>query len=394
MVKSICAFPAPWEERPSSHPGRKWNRGPTARLVGTLCRRRMLALGSGEGKVTLVDEETGQEQWSVQAHSESSHTFLAMHPDGGLLASASDSEECWKLLDPANGAVLRTGARHDGTGACTCGVQHNGRPLLQEGCPVVAHTAELLSVAFSPCGKMLATGGNDGWVILWDARTGKAVQVMQGYSHKVSSSVTFSADGARVASGSNGGSLRVWDVTTGALFRTIPQAPQFVSWVRFSPLDSRRLASVAHLMISLWDVESGEMITIFNGRRLVVFSPDGRTIATVNARSVGDVHLVDAESGALRLRLVAQQTSISALEFSPGGSKLASGDYDGSCTVWDASTGALLQTILLEQTIITVALGRDWVQAIPNSRPCAITPNPEPRAKSETRTFDNVWFCT
>jgi WD40 repeat protein len=101
-----------------------------------------------------------------------------MSPDGRFVASLGGGEGTWKLWDAARGVVCMTGDRHDGTGACICGPGH--RSL--EACPVVAHTDNLRTLTFSPCGKRLATGGKDFAVILWDAQTGKAELVFKGCS--------------------------------------------------------------------------------------------------------------------------------------------------------------------------------------------------------------------
>ena len=133
---------------------------------------RMLALGLGDGRVMLVDEETGEVRWAVQAHSgEDVRTRVATSMGCRFVASVGRCEEQWKLWDAASGAVHRVGPKHDGKGACICVVPDVGQRVLQEGCPVVAHTSGLCAVAFS--GQRFATGGFDG-VIVWDAQTGTA----------------------------------------------------------------------------------------------------------------------------------------------------------------------------------------------------------------------------
>ena len=145
---------------------------------------RMLALGVTGGRVMLVDEATGEERWEVQAHAVvPSSMCVAMSPSNGrFVASASNKQGEWKLLDAASGAECMTGARHDGTGACSCRVTRSGRISLDEGCPVEVHFADLNRLAFSPCGARLASGGYGGVVILWDAHTGTAEQRIQGAS--------------------------------------------------------------------------------------------------------------------------------------------------------------------------------------------------------------------
>ena len=135
----------------------------------------------------LMDEATGEVKWAVQAHAAedpnklggSSTTKVAMSPNGRFVASVGTADENWKPWQAASGAEWMTGVRHDGTGTCSCQVDDLGRRVLQEGCPVVAHTAGLRAVAFSPCGERFASGCGNGVVILWDAQTGEAERRMQ-----------------------------------------------------------------------------------------------------------------------------------------------------------------------------------------------------------------------
>ena len=91
-------------------------------------------------------------------------------------------------------------------------------------------------------------------------------------------------------------------------------------------------------------------------------SPDGRTIATASAGDTRDVQLMDAESGALRFRMVGHTNWVWTASWSLDGSKLASGGTDSTCKVWDSSTGELLRTLNVETLVYSVVWGRDWVR--------------------------------
>ena len=94
---------------------------------------------------------------------------------------------------------------------------------------------------------------------------------------------------------------------------------------------------------------------------MAVFSPDGRTIATASAIS-DNVRVVDAELGTLRFTIVSHEFATFGASFSVDGSELATGGKDGTCKVWDSSTGALLRTIHVGTWAFSVAWARDWVQ--------------------------------
>ena len=69
------------------------------------------------------------------------------------------------------------------------------------------------SVSFSPDGRLLATGGRDNTVKIWDSATGQALQSLEGHQKPVLT-VAFSPDGRWLASGSGDNSVRLWGIST------------------------------------------------------------------------------------------------------------------------------------------------------------------------------------
>jgi WD40 repeat protein len=101
-----------------------------------------------------------------------------------------------------------------------------GRSEAQIG-PLLPHSIGLGSVAFSPDGLRVLSGGTDHVVKLWDSTNGRLIRNFEGHSSSVSS-VAFSPDGRRAISGSVDDTLKLWDLNTGQLLRTFVAHPRSV----------------------------------------------------------------------------------------------------------------------------------------------------------------------
>ncbi|KAF8252046.1 hypothetical protein K440DRAFT_658313 [Wilcoxina mikolae CBS 423.85] len=114
------------------------------------------------------------------------------------------------------------------------------------------HSDSVHALAFSPNGKLLASGSNDKTVRLWDSTTGASCMTLVDHSSEVRTghsdevrAVAFSTDGKLLTSASYDGTVRLWDVTTGALRGTLRGYSGGVAAVTFSP-DGKLLASSSY----------------------------------------------------------------------------------------------------------------------------------------------------
>jgi WD40 repeat protein len=113
-------------------------------------------------------------------------------------------------------------------------------PVLQiQARALEGHTGSVNSVAFSPDGHLLASGGDDKTVRVWDARSGECLHVLEEYPEAVMA-VAFSPDGRLLAGGCWTGELMTWDTTSWECLREF-EGSSFVVSETFSP-DSQTLA--------------------------------------------------------------------------------------------------------------------------------------------------------
>jgi WD40 repeat protein/serine/threonine protein kinase len=235
---------------------------------------------------------------------------------------------------------------------------HYLKRLRLERLPPLSHSSFVLSAAFSPDGRWIASGGQDGMITVWDAATGREAFKYRAHPNHARS-LAFSPDGRRLASASWDKTVKVWDLSprpAGGIDHprfTLEGHQAEVNQVVFSP-DGWRLASAGDDgAVRVWDAETGEAVLTLRGHAQLVggvaFSPDGQSLAS--AGSDATVRLWDARTGQERLTLRGHRAPVSCVAFSRDGKWLASGTADSDrraheeVKVWDAETGQEVWTL-------------------------------------------------
>lgn len=212
--------------------------------------------------------------------------------------------------------------------------------------------AQVSRVESAPSGdELLMVAGRDAWLL------GPAKEIRLPHPALVSDA-EFSRDGTVVATAGWDGKARVWNAGTGALVAEVqavrsekdqPGVGRIVDEARLSPggtiLVTRGgdLDSEDERQAKVWDVKSGGEVSVLRHSRkvhAVAVSPDDTTVATGDWD--GTVRVWDATTGALRGTLLGHSGPVTALRFSPDGTSLVSGSADLTARRWETSTGRSL----------------------------------------------------
>jgi WD40 repeat protein len=214
----------------------------------------------------------------------------------------------------------------------------------KHGEPLIGHTDWVQGVAFSPDGALLASASHDRTIRLWETATGKPHgQPLTGHTGALCG-LAFSKSGSLLATSSEDGTVRLWDVASGRE-RGEPLIRQDTPiWaVAFNPEGTMLATTGADGLIRFWDVATGRPdgapLVGHTGWAIgVEFSPDGTRLASSGAD--GTVRLWDVSS---RLPqggpMTGHSGEVSDVAFSPDGSLLASAGRDGTVRLWDTSSG-------------------------------------------------------
>lgn len=343
----------------------------------------MIASGSNDQSVQVWNAQTGQHVATYHGHSDTV-TGIAWSPDGRYIASVQENGydvHIWDsqtgqlafLLHDENGAMLvawSPDGNYVASGAAIISIWNIRTRALVVSTP--RNSDYFRHLAWSPNGVYLA-GSTDGKVIeVWNALNGKIVYTYRGHRGTINN-LAWSPDSTRIVSASEDKTAQVWDATNGQHVLVHSITGESVYGIRdviWSP-DGSSIASIDALeasnvtpSVTIWNAVNGKVLFARQKTEATVlaWSPDGSRMADDNGNDVEiwqvgkATHKVSSPPPAKQRPVITSGTGrliesyslgywANSVVWSPDGKRLAAASASGNITIWDVASRAVLRTL-------------------------------------------------
>jgi WD40 repeat protein len=326
----------------------------------------MLFVLSREGRLRFLDAHTGEalEREPIALAIVSAATFGALTPlelaisgDGRRVAIVGndptirvyDARSSTHLFDIPGDDVVGHEARV-GTATFSRDGQYlatgadNGSIILWDAVGEIVrrfppHDGAVTDLVWSPDSSQFATASADGTVRVWDVRLGRQTGQLLGHQGAVRT-LAWDDTGGRLFSGGADGMVNQWSLSRGRLVSTYSGHGAAVRSMDFDTGTGRLVSGADDRTVRVWDPATGEDTVLVGhvaGVLDVAFSPDGSLV--VSSDEEGTVNLWDSRGDLSVTDLLFHESSITSLAFSPNGRSVLTGDDRGQLVLWDALSG-------------------------------------------------------
>lgn len=307
---------------------------PLLSLLATACA------GARALPATMIQSDAHHGNGTVVAFAHAAGVFASGGSDGRL--------RLWRVPD---GAALAGWTAHDGSihgiafldrdrKLLTAG--YDGRLALwsRDGTPLRGRDmpSPVTAMAADETAGLVVTGHDDGRVRLW--RLADLAPLSEHAFHRgYVRAVTFHRATGRLASSGADGGVLVW--RRGEPPQALAPPPSDARELVFTH-DGKFLLGGGWFKLFRWNLADGALQVLPTAHGGIIaaidLSADGRTLASISRQTDSAVHLLDPETGALRLRLQPHELCGTSVRLSADGRYLASTSDDGSVRLWDLKT--------------------------------------------------------
>ncbi|MEO1006094.1 MAG: trypsin-like peptidase domain-containing protein, partial [Cyanobacteria bacterium J06638_38] len=220
--------------------------------------------------------------------------------------------------------------------------------------------SEIRSVAITPNGRTIVTGGGDRQIKVWHGQTGSLEQTLSGHEEKIKT-VAISADGNTIVSSGNDSQIKIWNRRTGQLERSLETNEEEINSIALSLNGNIIVSGGGDRQIKVWNRWTGKLERTLEGHeeeiKIVAVSADGETI--VSGGQDKQVKVWKWRTWELKQTLKSHKEEVRAVAISADGNTIVSGSGDDTIKVWDVS-GKLKYTLRgHEDKVDTLVLSND-----------------------------------
>jgi WD40 repeat protein/CubicO group peptidase (beta-lactamase class C family) len=221
------------------------------------------------------------------------------------------------------------------------------------------HGDQINAVAYSPDGKLIASGGRDGSLALWNAESGAEVRWSRGLGPVFA--LTFSPDGKRLAVAGRSKVIRVYDVSSGVEMLTCSGHEGPVLALAFAPDGSLLASGSEDRALIFWDARSGKKLRTASEHEADVtalaWAPDGNTIASGSKDQ--KLRLWDAATAKLQQTVPGHTGPVTGVVFASDGKTIYSGSLDKTIRAWDRTGKARDSWIAHNGGVVGITISPD-----------------------------------
>lgn len=238
------------------------------------------------------------------------------------------------------------------------------------------HEFTVWSLAITPNGQMIISGGQDATIRLWDFSSGKEVHKFIGHEGPVYN-ISVMQDGKHFVSVADKDlAVKIWNIENRELVSSLAPNSAHVTAVAVSPDQRFIVTGGEDGFARIWDIDRGVLLRTSEHEHSIysmTISPDGRHLLCGSKRTPGErypgvVWVWDFELGVLLKTLSGHMGHVTAITMTADSKYILSGDQHGSVYLWDLETGTLLKTMSGHNApILTIHVSHDGQHVITGS---------------------------
>lgn len=245
---------------------------------------------------------------------------------------------------------------------------------------LMGHVGWVSSLVISQDSQTLVSGGDDAVIQIRDLNTGELKNELLGQKKEILA-LAISPDGQMLVSGCRDKIIKIWDLQTGSLNNTLTLHSDQILALAISPDGETLVSGSKDNTINIWDLNTGEPKNTLIGHAgwvsSLAISPDGQMLVSGGGDS--KIKVWDLKTGELKTTLVGHTSRVNSLAISPDGETLVSGSQDKSIKIWDLATGQLRDTLIKHKDeVIYVGISPDGQTIVSGSYDATIQVSPMP----------------